>query len=170
MRGPAFRVVTSLALLASAVTACSRPSTTASPSSPMLSEGIRNAPAPTQSAGSIQPINGRAGALLTPGIMVGNTLYLSGQLGSRASRDSGIGPETKSAIRAAQGILQAAGMDLANVVSVTAYLSNIADFQAFNAAYTEMFTTDPRPTRTTLQVAALVGNAKVELTMVAVRK
>ena len=108
--------------------------------------------------------------MLTQGIMVGNTLYLSGQLAGRAARDSGIGPETKSAIRAAETILKAAGMDLSNVVSVTAYLADIADFQAFNAAYTELFTTDPRPTRTTMQVAALVGGAKVELTMVAVRK
>ena len=170
MRGPAFRAVTSLAIIGSTVAACSHHSTPATTTAPMMSEGVRMAPPTPQAAGTVQAINGRAGALLTPGLMVGNTLYLSGQLGGRAARDSGIGPETKSAIRNALAILQAAGMDLSNVVSVTAYITNLADFAAFNAAYTEMFTVDPRPTRTTVQVAGLVNNAKVELTMVAVRK
>jgi 2-iminobutanoate/2-iminopropanoate deaminase len=126
---------------------------------------------PQQAGGKRQIVPGGRGntTLLSPGILVGNTLYLSGQLGSAAARDSGVGPETRSAIRNAQNILRAAGYELSDVVSVTAYLANIADYQAFNTAYREFFTTDPRPTRTTVAVGALVNNAKIELTMVAVK-
>lgn len=116
----------------------------------------------------IVPAGGRAGGLLTPGIMIGNTLYLSGQLGSQGKAD-GVAGETKAAINNALNILKAANMGLSDVVSVTAYLVDLADYSAFNGAYTELFTTQPRPTRTTVVVKELVGGAKVELTMTAVK-
>lgn len=107
---------------------------------------------------------------LAPGILVGNTLYLSGQLPGRAMRDSAIGPQARSAIGTARTILQAAGMDYSDVVAITVYLTDVADFQAFNAAYAEFFTADPRPTRTTVVVKELVSaGAKIELTMTAVK-
>ena len=60
-------------------------------------------------------------------------------------------------------------MDLSDVVAVTVYLADINDFNAMNGAYAGMFTTDPRPTRTTVAVAGLVGGAKLEMTMTAVK-
>jgi len=127
------------------------------------------APPPAQTAGKrvINP-SGRGGSMLSPGIMIGNTLYLSGQLGT-AGRDSGVAGETKAAIESARRILQAAEMDLKDVVSVTAFLVDTADYRPFNSAYTSLFTTNPRPTRTTVFVKQLVNNAKVELTMTAVK-
>lgn len=116
----------------------------------------------------IVPAGGRSGGMLSPGIMVGNTLYLSGQLGT-SGRADGVGGETKVAIESAQKILKAAEMDLADVVSVTAYLVDPADYQPFNAAYTALFTTEPRPVRTTVFVKELVNSAKVELTFIAVK-
>jgi len=53
-------------------------------------------------------------------------------------------------------ILSAAGMSPANVVSVQVYPTDAAKFQRMNAVYTSHFT-DPRPTRTTVIVAGLVG-------------
>jgi 2-iminobutanoate/2-iminopropanoate deaminase len=115
-----------------------------------------------------------AGTLLAPGIMVGNTLYVSGNTGNdpatRALAPGGVGPETTQAIANSRAVLLAAGMDLSDVVAVTAYLTDAADFQAFNAAYRALFTTDPRPTRTTVVVKQLVGaGAHVEITMTAVK-
>lgn len=115
-----------------------------------------------------------AGNLLSPGIMAGNTLYVSGNAGTdpatHALAPGGVGPETTQAIANSRAVLQAAGMDLSDVVSVTAYLTETADFQAFNAAYRALFTTDPRPTRTTVVVKQLVSaGAHVEITMTAVK-
>lgn len=111
---------------------------------------------------------GRGSNLLSPGILVGNTLYLSGQLGTQG-RAEGISGETRAAITNAQNILKMAQMDLPDVVSVTAYLVESADYQAFNKVYTEMFSAMPKPTRTTVIVKELVNSAKVELTMTAAK-
>lgn len=112
---------------------------------------------------------GRGGGMLAAGIMVGNTLYLSGQLPAGGLRDSGVDVQTRSSIERSKAILEAAGLGLADVVSVQAYLVDIADYAAFNRAYMEMFTATPRPTRTTVVVKELVQGAKVELTMTAVK-
>jgi 2-iminobutanoate/2-iminopropanoate deaminase len=106
---------------------------------------------------------------IAPGVMVGNTLYMSGATPPRAMRDSSIAVQTKATIASIKAILQVAGMDLPDVVSVTVHLADINDFNAFSGAYAEMFTTDPRPARTTVAVAGLVGGAKLELTMTAVK-
>ena len=112
---------------------------------------------------------GRGSNTLTPGILIGNTLYISGQLG-RSGRAGGIGGETEAAINAAQNVLKEAQMDLSDVVAVTVYLTDVADFQGMNQAYTKMFTSLPRPTRTTDVVKELVvSGAKVEVTMMAVK-
>ncbi len=65
-------------------------------------------------------------------------------------------------------MLNAAGMGFQDVTSVTAYLASLSDFDRFNAVYRETFAKDP-PVRTTVQVAALVNGARVELQMIAVR-
>ena len=113
---------------------------------------------------------GNASKTLQGAILVGNTLYLSGQLGTAAGRAEGIGGETKSAILAGQKLLKAAEMDLPDVVAVTVYLTDVADFQGMNTAYSELFSAIPRPTRTTVVVKELVvAGAKVEVTMTAVK-
>ena len=106
---------------------------------------------------------------LAPGILVGNTLYLTGVTPSRTLRDSSVEVQTTEALTKIRAVLQAASMDYADVVAVTVYLADINDFNAMNTAYAKLFTTDPRPTRTTVAVAALVGGAKLEITMTAVK-
>ena len=51
-------------------------------------------------------------------------------------------------------------------VSVQVYLTDAAKFQRMNAVYTSYFK-DPRPTRTTVVVAKLVGPGNVEITVTA---
>ena len=63
-------------------------------------------------------------------------------------------------------ILKAAGMSPADVVSVQVYLTDAGKFQRMNTVYTGYFT-DPRPTRTTVVVAALVGPGNIEITVTA---
>jgi 2-iminobutanoate/2-iminopropanoate deaminase len=108
----------------------------------------------------------------SPGILVGNTLYLSGNLG----RDpvtaelvrGGIEAETRQALANMREVLKAAGMDFKDVTTVTAYITSFNDFARFNAIYREHFPADP-PARATVQVAALNAGASIELQMIAVK-
>jgi 2-iminobutanoate/2-iminopropanoate deaminase len=113
---------------------------------------------------------GRGSATLSAGIQIGNTLYLSGQLPPGRMRDSSVTVQTEATINTIKGLLEQAGFALTDVVQATVYLADIKDFAAMNAGYSKMFAAEPRPTRTTVQVAALVNNAKLEITVVAVKK
>jgi len=108
----------------------------------------------------------------SPGILVGNTLYLSGNLGrdpvSAELVRGGIEAETRQALANMREVLKAASMDFKDVTTVTAYITSFDDFAKFNAIYREHFPADP-PARATVQVAALNAGAKVELQMIAVK-
>jgi 2-iminobutanoate/2-iminopropanoate deaminase len=63
-------------------------------------------------------------------------------------------------------VLKAAGMSRDDVVSVQVYLTDGATFQRMNKVYAAFFK-DPRPTRTTVIVAGLVGTGHIEITATA---
>lgn len=108
----------------------------------------------------------------SPGILAGDTLYLSGQLGRDPDTaklvPGGIEAETRQALKNLGEVLRTAGMDYGNVVSVTAFIADFADFPKFNAVYSEVFRVDP-PARATVQVAGLNLGARVEIQMIAAR-
>jgi 2-iminobutanoate/2-iminopropanoate deaminase len=107
----------------------------------------------------------------SPGILIGNTLYLAGAIGEDESDNmvpGGIEAEARQALANVGKVLNAAGMSYHNVTSVTVYITSFDDFGKFNEVYQQAFSTDP-PARTTVQVAALIGGAKVELQMIAVK-
>src|SRR5215831_1801762 len=121
----------------------------------------------------IQLAGARPGAAFSPAILVGDTLYMSGSIGSDPATGQlakgGFEPELRQVMTNVQGVLKAAGMDLTDVVSVTAYLADMSDFTRFNEVYREYFKTEPLPTRSTVAVKDLARGARVELTMIAVR-
>ena len=112
------------------------------------------------------------GLPFSPGILAGNTLYISGHLGrdpvSSRLVSGGIEAETRQVLANTREVLKAAGMDFKDVTSVTAYITSFDDFAKFNAVYSEAFATNP-PARATVQVAALNAGARVELQMIAVK-
>ena len=63
-------------------------------------------------------------------------------------------------------ILAAAGTGWDRVVKTTVFLTDLADFAAFNAVY-EKHLGSAKPARSTVQVAALPKGAKVEIELVA---
>ena len=63
-------------------------------------------------------------------------------------------------------VLKTAGMTSADVVSVQVYLTDAAKFQRMNAVYRNYFK-EPRPTRTTVVFAALVGTGNIEIIVTA---
>jgi 2-iminobutanoate/2-iminopropanoate deaminase len=108
----------------------------------------------------------------SPGILVGDTLYLAGQLGRDPETaklvPGGIEAETRQALENLGAVLRAAGMGYGDVVSVTAFLADFADFPKFNEVYREVFSEAP-PARATVQVAGLNLGARVEIQMIAAK-
>lgn len=121
----------------------------------------------------IQPSGSRPSTAFSPAILVGDTLYMSGSIGSDPATGQlakgGFEPELRQIMTNVQAVLKAGGMDLTDVVSVTAYLADMGDFTRFNEVYREYFKAEPLPTRSTVAVKDLARGARVELTMIAVR-
>jgi 2-iminobutanoate/2-iminopropanoate deaminase len=108
----------------------------------------------------------------SPGILAGDTLYLAGQLGRDPATaklvPGGIEAETRQTLTNLREVLREAGMDFGDVVSVTAYLVDFKEFEAYNKVYREFFPKDP-PARATVGVAALNQGGRIELQMIAVK-
>lgn len=134
----------------------------------------QGAPVATRTRLPIQPANYKpTPSPLTPAILIGDTLYMSGSTGGDPVTGQlvkgGFEPELRQIMSNVQTVLKEAGLTLADVVSVTAYLADMADFPRFNDIYREYFTSTPLPTRSTVAVSGLARGARLELTMTAVR-
>jgi 2-iminobutanoate/2-iminopropanoate deaminase len=112
------------------------------------------------------------GLPFSDGIVAGNTLYIAGQEGSDEScklASGGIAAETKAALDNIEKVVKAAGFEMKDIVSVTVYLADIKEFPEMNKVYKSVLT-DPKPARATIQAAALVNNARVEIAAIAVKQ
>ena len=111
------------------------------------------------------------GLPFSDGMLVGDTLYIAGQEGTDANNKlvaGGIGPETQQALDNIRNVVKAAGFELKDVVAVTVYLADIHEFGDMNKVYRSVMP-DPKPARATVQVAALVNNARIEISAIAVK-
>ena len=141
-----------------------------------MTVGLRDRQAAPQSSSARRVIRPEAspktGLPFSPGILVGNTLYVAGHLGRHPVTTElvpgGIEAETRQVLANIREVLRTAGFDFTDVASVTAYLTSFDDFARFNAVYREYFPGDP-PARATVQVAALNVGARIELQMIAVK-
>jgi 2-iminobutanoate/2-iminopropanoate deaminase len=134
-----------------------------------LGVGVQRSSAQERKAINLSP---NRGLPFSDGVVAGNTLYVAGTEGTDASDKlvaGGIGPETAEALDNIQKVLKAAGFELKDVVSVTVYLADIHEFPDMNKVYKSVVP-DPKPTRATVQVAALVNNARIEISAIAVKQ
>jgi 2-iminobutanoate/2-iminopropanoate deaminase len=104
-------------------------------------------------------------------VQAGPFLYSSGQLGIDPQTGSfvegGIVAETRQALSNLQNVLDAAGLNLTDVIKTTVFLQDMNDFGSMNSVYAEFFTENP-PARSAVQVAALPKGGTVEIEAVAV--
>ncbi len=117
----------------------------------------------------IQPKDFPTGRPFSPGILVDGTLYVAGQTGSDIKTGKipeEFEAEVKQALDNVGAILKEAGMGYGDVVAVQVYLTDMELFPRMNAVYTTYFK-EPRPARTTVGVAKLVGTARIEITVTA---
>jgi 2-iminobutanoate/2-iminopropanoate deaminase len=100
----------------------------------------------------------------------GGFIFCSGQVGLDPSSgeliSTDVSEQTRQAMRNLEAVLSSAGAGFADVVKVTAYLTDLGDFTTFNEVYGEFFKDEP-PARATVGVAALPKGAKVEVECVA---
>ena len=103
-------------------------------------------------------------------VRVGETIYVSGNIGNPAGElslvEGGIGPETRQALAHMETALHAAGSSKERVVKCLVFLADMADFQAMNEAYVAFFG-DHRPARSTVAVAGLAIDARIEIECIA---
>jgi len=102
------------------------------------------------------------------GILTGGTLYISGQDGADAAGNypADFDVEVRQTFNNIDAVLKAGGMTSVDVVSAQVYLTDKANFPRMNAIWREHFR-DPRPTRTTIGVGALMGPGHIEITITA---
>ncbi|HSG80797.1 MAG TPA: Rid family hydrolase [Gemmatimonadota bacterium] len=105
-------------------------------------------------------------------VRVGDTYYFSGKIGAtdetRAMTDGRTAAEVRNIMEAFDTLFQELGLEFADVVQGSVFLIDMDDYAAMNAAYGEYFTSDP-PARSTIAVAALPGDANVEIAFTAVK-
>jgi 2-iminobutanoate/2-iminopropanoate deaminase len=105
-------------------------------------------------------------------MLIGNTLYISGQIGIDPSTgkllDGSTAEQTKQAFENIKAILASVDMELKHLVQVQVFLANIADFTEMNKVYESFFTGD-FPTRAAFQAANLPAGAKVEILATAIK-
>ena len=103
----------------------------------------------------------------------GDLVFLSGQIpldpaGGQFVGAGDIQAQTERVIQNLKGVLQGAGLTLANVVRTTVYLVDLAEFSKMNEVYARHFASEP-PARSTVQVSALPRGARVEIDAIAKR-
>ena len=117
----------------------------------------------------IQPKSFTTGRPFSPGILVDGTLYIAGQTGSDLKTGkipAEFEAEVKQAFENIGLVLKEAGMTFDDAVAVQVYLTDMELFARMNAVYITYFK-EPRPARTTVGVAKLVGTAHIEITVTA---
>ena len=80
----------------------------------------------------------------------------------------GIEAQTRQVLENLKAVLAAAGLDLGAVVRTTLFLTDLEDFAIVNRVYAEYFPVNP-PARSTVQVARLPRDVRVEIDAIAVR-
>ena len=104
--------------------------------------------------------------------IAGNTLYVAGQQGPDESgkvTGTDITLQTTNTINIIKKIVEDAGFKMTDLVNVTVYVTDLADVPAMNAVYKKMMP-DPKPARATVKVAGLIGDAKIEISAIAVKQ
>jgi enamine deaminase RidA (YjgF/YER057c/UK114 family) len=94
-----------------------------------------------------------------PGLQAGDFLFVSGHVGTDAS-GALVGPgdceaQTRQVMSNLRGVVEAAGGSMADVVKITCFLTDVANYPAYGKVRSETFPDDP-PASSTVIVAGLV--------------
>lgn len=108
------------------------------------------------------------GGAFSLAVTTGRLLFTAGQTGvdpKTGSLPASLDDQLRQAVANLEAVIRAAGGDLSDIVKTTCFLTDIADFTAFDTVYRELFP-QPWPARSTLGVA-LAGDLRCEIEAVA---
>lgn len=104
------------------------------------------------------------------GMILNNVFYSSGQIPLTPAGefvDGDITEQTNQVFENLKAVLKEAGTSLEKVVKTTVFIADMNDFAAMNEVYAQHFG-EHKPARTTVEVARLPKDAKVEIEVIAV--
>ena len=106
----------------------------------------------------------------SPGAAAEGWVFTAGQVAWN-SRAEVVGPgdvaaQTRQVLSNIESVLREAGGTMEDVLKCNVYLKDVADFQAMNAVFAEVFPTEP-PARTTVQALLADPEMLVEIEAVA---
>jgi len=108
-------------------------------------------------------------ARISQGIVHGDVVYVSGMVGRTPATGKvppgGAGPQTVQVLKNVESVLKAAGSGMQHVLKMSCFLSDMADFQAFNTEWEKFFPKEP-PARICVQ-ARLGPSFVVEIDAIA---
>lgn len=103
-------------------------------------------------------------------VWVGHLLFCSGQIpldpATKALVPGGIREQTERVLANIEAVLDGQELTLRHVVKTTIFLTDLSDFQVVNGIYAQAFGRH-KPARSTVQVAALPLNARIEIEVIA---
>ena len=103
-------------------------------------------------------------------VLVGDTLYTSGQIAINPATGNIVGPtieeQTTQVMKNLGQILEAAGFAYSDVVKTTVFISDMASFGTVNKIYGEYFA-DNAPARSCVEVKSLPKGALIEVEVIA---
>ena len=116
------------------------------------------------------PPTGGAPLPFSEAVQLGDTLYVSGQLGNQPGTltltPGGIDAEARQALENMKAILEKHGSSLDHVVKCSVFLADIKEWPAFNAIYRSYFKKN-LPARSALAASGLALGARVEVECIA---
>lgn len=116
---------------------------------------------------------GPPNGIFSPAIVVGDLVFTSGQIGLDPKTgqfpEGGFEAQFQQVFKNLTAVLEASGSNVDNIVKATVFLADMNDYNAMNELYRKQFKSDP-PARTTVQVARLPRDARIEIEAVAVLK
>lgn len=116
----------------------------------------------------LEPQTAKPAGPYSPGIKVGNFIFVSGQLPTEQNIIKGdIKTQTKEVFENIERVLLEAGLKLENVVKVTIFLSDLDYAENVNRMYSLYFS-PPYPARSMIEVSRLPKNALLEVECIAV--
>ena len=111
----------------------------------------------------------------SPAVIVGDYVYTSGQVGFDPATGQlvpgGIVEQTEQVLRNLQALLGAAGCTLQDVFKTVVFLKDMNDFGAMNEVYARFLSPEGTipPARSTVEVARLPRDARIEMEAIARR-
>ena len=107
------------------------------------------------------------------GMIAGNMVYTSGQLGMEPSTgelvSSSIEDETRQSLKNVEAVLKEAGVELSDVIKTTVFVKDLGQFTDINKIYSEFFS-EHKPARSCVEVARLPKDANIEIEAIALKK